>query len=62
MQETKVKFQMWQTFVYILYIYIFDGDEKVKDLVGCLMCKKVHPYTSDPVNYKCEICQNSIAT
>jgi hypothetical protein len=34
-RETKLKSTVWQTFG-----YIFDGDEKLKDVVGCFMCKK----------------------
>jgi hypothetical protein len=41
-RETKLKSVIWQTFD-----YIFDGDEKLKDVVGCFMCKKKCVPTQD---------------
>jgi hypothetical protein len=62
-RETKLKSVIWQRFV-----YIFDGDEKLKDVVGCFMCKQVCSYTghksvtSNLIKHKCETGQKNITS
>jgi hypothetical protein len=61
--ETELKSVIWQTFG-----YIFDGDEKLKDALGCFMCKKVCSYTghksrtSNLIKHKFETGQKNITS